>query len=68
MDIHVNGQQCYGWSKDAAPDTVAHVVCDQTLVGEEVTIRIPGQFLSLCEVQVFGKLLIVYRTHTLLNY
>ncbi|XP_046326269.2 receptor-type tyrosine-protein phosphatase epsilon-like [Haliotis rufescens] len=53
MDISVDGQRCYGWTKDAAPDTVALVVCDQTLVGEEVTIRIPGQFLSLCEVQVF---------------
>ncbi|XP_046564782.1 uncharacterized protein LOC124273546 [Haliotis rubra] len=35
------------------PEVVESIACAETMVGDVVTIRVPGSHLTLCEVEVY---------------
>ncbi|XP_067673177.1 fucolectin-1-like [Haliotis asinina] len=53
MEILVNGNVCYQFPPWEIPEVVESITCDETMVGDVVTIRVPGSHLTLCEVEVY---------------
>ncbi|XP_067653475.1 multiple epidermal growth factor-like domains protein 6 [Haliotis asinina] len=62
MEVLVNNRTCRKLSVTDIRDSETHLIsnpmtlsCTQPIEGDTVTVVMEGQYLALCEVQVFGK-------------